>query len=189
MSRDKGARSRGDFHTRQTTPAGRLPDGLLVDGPGDDIKAAWYAGPTLRYRHGILGDSIEAEALVVELDNGRRLVLVLPQNEVFEDRYPRLVDLDGDGTTEIITLRASSRGGGSVTVYGVVGGGIVERHDRFHRDGEPLAQCGGYRSLSRRIRQTDRLCGNPAYRRHLYLYRFTSEGPHLPVAFSASPTM
>jgi hypothetical protein len=64
--------------------------------------------------------------LRVRLAGGTPERVVLPDSEVFEDRTPRLADLDGDGRTEIITIRASLRQGGSVAVYGVRGEQIVE---------------------------------------------------------------
>lgn len=102
-----------------------LPDGCVASGSGD-VQAAWYTRPTGRYAHAILGDGIEAGALRVRLANGSQNELVLPDSLVFEDRTPRLADLDGDGRTEIITIRASTRQGGSVAVYGVRGEQIVE---------------------------------------------------------------
>lgn len=108
--------------SRRPAPEG-LPDGLVASrrGPGD-VSSAWYAGPTTRYGHGILGDAIEASILMIKTHTGRTLSLTLPESEVFEDRYPRLADLDGDGTTEIVTIRASVSLGAAVTVYGLRGG-------------------------------------------------------------------
>lgn len=106
------------------TSAG-LPDGCVVRGNGD-VRSAWYVAPTTRYGHGILGDAIEAGGLSIELANGAQTTLTLPDDHVFEDRTPRLADLDGDGSTEIITIRSSTRLGGSVTVYGVRGEALVE---------------------------------------------------------------
>ena len=103
-----------------------LPDGRIAEDPDGDIAAAWYADPTTRYRHAVLGDGIEAGALVVETRDGKRSTLVLPQSEVFEDRTPRLADLDGDGRTEVITIRSSSTQGSSVTLYGLSGNTLVE---------------------------------------------------------------
>lgn len=105
-------------------PSG-LPDGCVVRG-GGDIASAWYTAPTTRYAHGILGDTIEAGALTVQGANGGQTTLTLPDDLVFEDRTPRLADLDGDGHTEIITIRSSTRLGGSVAVYGLRGEALVE---------------------------------------------------------------
>lgn len=104
-----------------------LPDGLVARSPAGDVRAAWYVAPTTRYGHAVLGDGIEAGGLRVETDEGRILTLDLPESEVFEDRTPRLADLDGDGRNEIVTLRSSLTAGGSVTVYGVSDGGLVRR--------------------------------------------------------------
>lgn len=105
-----------------------LPDGRIAVNKHDgDIHSAWYEKPTSRYGHGILGDRIEAGALVVKRRDGETVSLTLPDNEVFEDLYPRLADLDGDGTTEVVTIRSSLSGGGSVTLYGLREGRLVER--------------------------------------------------------------
>ena len=106
-------------------PSGGLPDGCVARATGD-VRAAWYSAPTQRYAHAILGDAIEAGALVAQLADGTQLTLTLPESLVFEDRTPRLADLDGDGRREIITIRASLAQGGSVAVYGVRGGSLVE---------------------------------------------------------------
>ena len=102
---------------RRSAPGG-VPDSLVETHTGE-IASAWYGGPTARYGHGILGDAIEASALNIAKRGGAVLSLALPETEVFEDRYPRLADLDGDGQTEIVTIRSSVTRGASVTVYGI----------------------------------------------------------------------
>ena len=102
-----------------------LPDGLVATADGD-IRAAWYVGPTRRYAHGILGDAIEASALRVETADGAELTYDLPTNMVFEDRTPRIVDLDGDGQNEVIAIRASTTEGGGVAVYALREGRLAE---------------------------------------------------------------
>lgn len=109
-------------------PPGGLPDGevAFVEKDGARHMAAWYGAPTARYRHGILGDAIEAGTLHVALRDGRQFSLTLPQSEVFEDRTPRLIDLDGDGQFEIVTIRSLKTAGGSVAVFGIRDGNLVE---------------------------------------------------------------
>ncbi|WP_420332770.1 hypothetical protein [Roseibium sp.] len=109
-------------------PAGGLPDGsYAVFNPGSkDAVAAWYGTPTRRYRHAILGDDIEAGSLHVALRDGRMFEVHLPESEVFEDRTPRITDLDGDGRFEVITIRSFANAGGSVAIYGLRGGKLVE---------------------------------------------------------------
>lgn len=105
-----------------------LPDGLIAAHSGaGDIVSAWYRGPTTRYGHGILGDAIDASTLAIRTRSGTMLALTLPQTEVFEDRYPRLADLDGDGRIEVVTIRSSVSDGGSVTVYGLLGDRLVQQ--------------------------------------------------------------
>jgi len=95
-----------------------LPDGEVVFGQRN-ISAAWLTGPTERYRHGILGDAIEASGLAVELAGGRVLSLELGPDSVFEDRFVRLADLDRDGTDEIIVVRSYLDTGAALAVMGI----------------------------------------------------------------------
>lgn len=109
-------------------PVNGLPDGTyalgrLADGTG---VAAWYGAPTTRYQHAILGDDIEAGSLHVAFQDGRRYDLFLPFEQVFEDRTPRIVDLDGDGEIEIVAIRSFQDAGGSVALYGVRDGKLSE---------------------------------------------------------------
>lgn len=104
-----------------TTAADRpdmLPDGIVAQGEAD-IAAAWLTGPTERYHHGVLGDAIEASGLAVETVDGTVLTLDLDPGSVFEDRIPRLHDLDGDGMDEIILVRSYLDRGAALTVAGV----------------------------------------------------------------------
>lgn len=105
-----------------------LPDGrIAVGGNGASIKQAWYARPTTRYNHGVLGDKIEGGSLVVVTARGVKLRYQLAETQVFEDITPRLVDLDGDGITEIITIESSLLAGAALSIYQVNGGVLVRR--------------------------------------------------------------
>ncbi|EKV32057.1 hypothetical protein C882_3121 [Caenispirillum salinarum AK4] len=98
---------------------GLIPHGRAVEGDRD-IALAWLARPTPRYAHGVLGDPLEAAALRVRAANGGGIVEhVLPETQVFEDLYPRLADLDGDGRDEVIVVRAHAARGAAVAVYGL----------------------------------------------------------------------
>ncbi|MCR9139391.1 MAG: hypothetical protein NXI27_25550 [Alphaproteobacteria bacterium] len=112
---------------RMRAPSGGLPDGLVASLPDGDIRKAWYGAPTKRYGHAVLGDGIEAGSLLVTTADNETLELVLPKTEVFEDRYPRLADLDNDGVTEVITIRSSLSDGASVAIYALQNGQLVER--------------------------------------------------------------
>ena len=105
---------------------GGLPDGKIATAAAPAvIIEAWYAGATHRYDHGILGDAIEASTLKIRRADGEVITLNLPDTEVFEDRTPRLADLDRDGITEVVTIRSSTTLGGSISVYGLSGGALV----------------------------------------------------------------
>lgn len=86
-----------------------------------EIVAARYTDPTTRYDHGILGDAIEHGTLELRLKGGRMLRLVLPETHVFEDTAPRLQDLDGDGTPEVITVETDMRRGARLAIYDETG--------------------------------------------------------------------
>lgn len=105
-----------------------IPAGRVAKATGDvDISEAWYAEPTRRYRHGILGDAIEAAALKVRTRFGQTVTLRLPRDQVFEDLTPRLADLDGNGTIEVITIRSSLTRGAALTIYGLNGPLLVQK--------------------------------------------------------------
>ena len=97
---------------------GALPDLRIARGTGR-IAEAWLADPTTRYRHFVLGSAYEAASLVVRLDDGRTLKLTLPEDSVFEDRQPRLADLDGDGIDEVVLVRSYLNRGAALAVIGI----------------------------------------------------------------------
>lgn len=103
---------------------GMLPDGHVTRGLRN-ISAAWLVGPTDRYRHGALGDAIEAEGLAVEAGDGRRFEMLLSAASVFEDRYPRLADIDGDGEDEILVVRSYLDRGAALAVIKLRAGGLA----------------------------------------------------------------
>lgn len=100
-----------------------LPDLRMARG-GKNIAEAWLADPTARYRHFVLGSDFEAATICARLGDGRTLKLTLPETSVFEDRQPRLADLDGDGLDEIVIVRSTVGQGAALVVAGVVSGEI-----------------------------------------------------------------
>lgn len=98
-----------------------LPDGGIAQASG--IRA-YFAGPTDRYAHAVLGDAIEASSLVVEV-GGKTLRYDLPEDSVFEDLTPRLVDADGDGTLEILAIKTYLQAGATIALYGIEDDGLV----------------------------------------------------------------
>jgi hypothetical protein len=102
--------------------ASRIPDSQAVRG-SRNIAWVWLGSPTGRYPHDALGSSVHAaslHAIVLQPDGSQRsLALELPPHRVFEDRTPRLADLDGDGRDEIILVESDARQGSSLVVYGL----------------------------------------------------------------------
>lgn len=86
---------------------------------------AQYAKPTEKYDHGILGDKIEAEQLVVVVDEVF-YEYNLPENYVFEDIRPRLYDVDGDSELEFITIRTNINQGAGIAIYKIIDEELLE---------------------------------------------------------------
>ena len=93
-----------------------LPDGVVSRGTRN-VRAAWLINATKRYGHGVLGDAIEAGGLAVEDPVGAVARYQLPGDTVFEDRLARIVDVDGDGNDEILTVKTYLRSGAAVAVF------------------------------------------------------------------------
>ena len=102
----------------------QLPEEEIISSL-DNRVFAQYAKPTEKYRHGILGDRIEAEQLVVVVD-GIFYELTLPNEFVFEDISPRLYDVDGDDELEFITIRSSVSQGAGIAIYKIIDGQLDE---------------------------------------------------------------
>lgn len=84
------------------------------------VTRAWYDGPVTRYRHFVLGRNHEPETLWVNAIGNRGLcghALTLDDDHVFEDVAPRLADLDGDGTNEVIVTRSHVNRGAQLAIY------------------------------------------------------------------------
>ena len=95
-----------------------LPDGRVARAAGD-IREAVLIGATRRYDHFVLGSRHEAAGLRVTKADGKSVELMLPPDSVFEDREPRIVDLDGDGKSEIVTVRSRKSTGSALAVLGL----------------------------------------------------------------------
>ncbi len=102
-------------------PESAIPHGRLAAGGGLE---AWYGAPTDRYGHGVLGDAIEAGDLLVS-DGGDTLSHTLAQDSVFEDLEPRIVDADGDGRPEILTIKSYLRAGATIALFAPRDGALL----------------------------------------------------------------
>ena len=87
----------------------------------DSVVSARYILPTDRYAHGILGDAIEWGGLEITSDTGKPLRVTLPQDHVFEDTEPRLLDVTGDGRAEVVVVETDVQRGGALAIYGPEG--------------------------------------------------------------------
>ena len=110
---------------------------LMVSGapalatPPNVITAADYAEPTTRYPHAVLGDDIEWGALRLTVDfcwqcegrDIRSILIRLPETRVFEDTAPRVIDLDGDGSPEVVVVESDASQGARLAIYD--DGGLV----------------------------------------------------------------
>ncbi len=94
--------------------------------PPNVITGARYGEPTTRYDHGILGDAVEWGALILTVDmcigcDGtviRDFTIRLPENRVFEDIAPRLVEIDGDGPSrEVMVVETDLDRGARLAIY------------------------------------------------------------------------
>ena len=90
-----------------------------------EITAARYSGATQIYDHLVLGKPHNWSMLEVTLSDGRVARVILPER-VFEDTAPRLVDMDGDGNPETLTVEAKSGQGARVAFYGLSLAGKLE---------------------------------------------------------------
>lgn len=114
------------FEDARRPAPGDLPHARIAEADSGDIREAWYAGPTTRYAHGVLGDAIEASELHVRLEDGAAAIALLPETLVFEDVTPRIVDVDGDGRNEVLTITSSLEAGAAIVVYGVEDGRFAQ---------------------------------------------------------------
>lgn len=108
---------------RPAVPAGALPDARVA--VGKEFRA-WLAEPTRRYRHGVLGDAIEAASLVIERRDGgrdRRRNVRLGAEAVFEDIAPRVARLAG--AERLIVVKSYLERGSALAIVDPGSAGIV----------------------------------------------------------------
>jgi len=109
-----------------------LPDHVVAQGD-KHIARAWLVYPARHYDHGVLGDAVEAAGVRVDLRDGRQFTLRLMDRSVFEDRYPRLLDADGDGDDEMVLVHSYPDRGAALAVLEVDDRGI-----RFGAESRPI---------------------------------------------------
>ncbi|WP_373635304.1 FG-GAP repeat domain-containing protein [Yoonia sp. SS1-5] len=98
------------------------------------ITGAAFDDPTKRYAHGILGDAVEWGKLRFNTANapgdvadageswaGRAFSITLPEDHVFEDVWPRLWDVTGDGLPEMVVVETDVTAGSALAIYNHTG--------------------------------------------------------------------
>lgn len=109
----------------------------LVAGAGaaQEITGARYAAPTDRYPHGVLGDDLEWGSLQITVDKAlgnpdgifsgeQSLTYSVDASAelVFEDIAPRLWDINGDGSPEVVVVQSHQNFGARLLVLGLENG-------------------------------------------------------------------
>jgi len=97
--------------------------GAVLAGPAAaEITGARYAEPTSAYAHGAV-DGGEYARLIIETQLESHGFAWT--NAVFEDTVPRLADLDGDGTPEVVAVLSGFQSGARIQVFDHLGGRVV----------------------------------------------------------------
>lgn len=96
---------------------------------GEAIVSARFVEPTQAYGHGAIaqGEHAALEAGIRGDDGTRRRLRIAIPGAVFEDTAPRLADLDGDGSPEILTVSSSLNDGARIAVIGAGDGALALR--------------------------------------------------------------
>jgi len=100
-------------------PPDALPGTRPAQGTGE-LRRAWLAEPTLRYRHHIFVQPENAASVRVLAADGREFRYDAPAGAVIEDRLPRLVR--AWGSESVLTVLSTSTGGAAVLLLGLADG-------------------------------------------------------------------
>jgi hypothetical protein len=116
------ARSANALQPMPAAAQQRLPESQAVTGR-HDLAWVWLGSPTRRYPHGALGSPAHAGSVHAlaksRTGDWKQVGLELPLNRVYEDRVPRIVDLDQDGREEIVLIEADALRGAALVVLGL----------------------------------------------------------------------
>lgn len=100
-----------------------LAVGCASPGAGAEITSARYEVDLDVYPHRIMG-SIREKAVLVARDAGGReyktdLRAAGQSHNVFEDIAPRVVDVNGDGVSDVVVVETSQTEGAQLAIYGL----------------------------------------------------------------------
>lgn len=111
--------------------------GLAGGALAQEIVSAEFANPTDRYPHGVLGDALEWGSLRITVerrvgtqgglfngDTDLTYSVDLPDTLVFEDIEPRLWDITGDGSPEVVVVQSHQQFGARLLVLGLGSDGL-----------------------------------------------------------------
>lgn len=104
-----------------------LPDARLIK--DEKERVLLLTGPTTRYRHGVLGDAIEATGLMlIETMPVPRVVRTMRVSKdlVIEGIAPIWSDVTGDGAPDVVVTVSDHRRGARIVVFDTDGGIIAE---------------------------------------------------------------
>jgi hypothetical protein len=102
---------------KASLPPDALPDGAIIESMALGGRL-YLARPTAKYRHGVLGDAVESEAVILDRADGRKEIVEAGRDAVFEDLAPRLADLDNDGRYKILVVKSYLDRGAALAVIG-----------------------------------------------------------------------
>ena len=94
---------------------------VAADVGAESITQARYSTPVERYGHFAPGRPHEYSQLLATLNTGRRLVLQLPEEDVFEDVQPRLLKFAYGEPEEILAIVSNHNSGSRLVLIGLVG--------------------------------------------------------------------
>ena len=113
----------GDLVLSDSTSQNRLPVNALLDARlllDERNRLLLLSGPTNRYKHGVLGDELEASGItLIETAPELRVIRNIPIEapDVVEGISPIWADLDEDGQREIVVTLSNNQGGARIAVF------------------------------------------------------------------------
>ena len=96
--------------------AGLIAGLWLAGAASAEITGARYVEPTDIYGHGALSNG---EFAGLEISHGDRRTTLRFEGFIFEDTAPRLADMDGDGSPEVVAVMSDLEQGARIAIFGL----------------------------------------------------------------------